>query len=269
MLRRKGYESCLNNASIVFAQSSDLVFSRFGKKIKDDIIDYLRSLTKISTKYRFPSYSITKNTFSELFNEEASEIIMELIRKEMLNRIDFDINGNIEEILDEIQKRDLINYLKNLSGHEHVLFLWNSKDFRDEIIKNYFIQSNVPQGLISSEKMRLQSVETTTYSNILANKETAIQQELQMIVQIHQKNKTVLPTRLAGTDCTQWFKHGLSQQFLSLENQIDRYFEKNRISCICGYNINEIPDNKILKKLLDYHDYIMLDNPHSLFKREI
>jgi len=267
-LGNEGYGSCLNDAATIFAQSSDVIFSKFGNKIKEDIIAYLQSITKLPQKYNFPFYFITKNTFSDLFDEEASEMIMESIRKEILRRIDFDTDGNIEEILEQIQRRDLTKYLKNLSGHEHVLFLWTNKNLRDKIMEKFFVQPDVPQGLISSEKIRFPAVEATTYSSIFANKETATQQEFQIITQIHQKNQTELTTRIAGIDCTQWFKQGLSQEFLALENQIDIYFEEENISCICGYNIDEIPDDKTLKTLLKCHDYVMLDNPHSLFRRE-
>jgi len=268
-LRNEGYEPCLNNTATLFAESSDSVFSKFGDKIKGDIVSYLRSITKLPYKYRFPYYTLTKNTFSELFDEEASKIIIESIRKEMLNRIDFDTNAGIEEILDEIQKRELGKYLKNFSGHEHVLFLWSNKNFRDKIMNDFFIHPDVPQCLISSEKIQFPAVENILYSDLFSNKETATAQEFQIITQIHQKNKLEISTRLAGIDCTEWFKNGLSAEFLALEKQIDRYFEKKNISCICGYNKNKIPDRKILRKLLECHNYVMLDSPHNIFKKVI
>jgi len=268
LLNKEGYEPYLNNSSTVFAKSCDLVFSKFEERIKTNIISSLKSV-QTPTKHYFSFYFITKNLFSDLFDEEASKIIMESIRKEMLNLIDFDTHGNVEEILAEIQKRELITYLNGMSGHEHVLFLWSSKDKRDKVLPHFFAQPDVPQGLISLEKMNLPAVENVTYSEILANKETATNQELQMITQIHQKNKTELSTRIAGIDCTQWFKNGLSDEFLKLEKQIDRYFQNNNISCVCGYNINEIHDNGTLKKLLKCHNYVMLDNPHSIFKKQI
>jgi len=269
LLKKEGYESCLNDASTIFAQSSDVVFLKFGEQIKSDIIAYLRSITKFPWSYNFPYYSITKNVFSDLFDQEFSEIIMESIRKEMLRKIDSDIHGNTEEILDEIQRREITTYLKTLSGNEHVLFLWDDKDLRNKIMEKFFVQPNVPQTMISSERIKFPAVENVLYSDLLSNEATAIQKELQMITEIHQKNQTVLTTRLAGIDCTQWFKHGLSKEFLALEKQIDSYFEKENISCICGYNINKIPDNKTLKTLLKCHDYVMLDNPHSLLRKQV
>ena len=267
-IREKGYESCLNNAATIFAQSSDAVFSKFGDKIKEDIINYLRSISEISSKSSFPFYTITKNVFSEIFDQEASEIIMKSIKNEMLRRIDFDTCGGIKEILEEIQRRDLVKYLNSISGHSHVLFLWSDKDFRDNIMKAFFVQPDAPQAMISSEKIKLPAVETVLYSDLFSDKETAIQEELQMIKQTHQQNQTVFATRLAGIDCTQFFKRGLSQEFLDAEKQFEIYVENENITAVCGYNISEIPDGKTLGTLLRSHDYVMLDNPHALFKRE-
>jgi len=269
LLKKEGYESCLNDASTIFAQSSDVVFLKFGEQIKSDIIAYLRSITKFPWSYNFTYYSLTKNVFSDLFDQEFGDIIMESIRKEMLGRIDSDIHGNVEEILDEIQRREITTYLKTLSGNEHILFLWDDKDLRNKIMEKFFVQPNAPQAMLSSERIKFPAVENVLYSDLLSNEATAIQKELQMITEIHQKNQTVLTTRLAGIDCTQWFKHGLSKEFLALEKQIDSYFEKENISCICGYNINKIPDNKTLKTLLKCHDYVMLDNPHSLLRKQV
>jgi hypothetical protein len=267
LLVDQGYGSCINNAFIHYIQSIDIVFSKFGSKVKNDIIARLRSTTDYTQNTKFPYHTLTKNIFSDLFGDDSSEIIVESIRKEMLRKMDFESNGTIEEILDEIQRRDISKYLKNVSGHEHVLFLWNDKNTRNKIMETFFAQPDVPQAIISSERIKLPAVENVLYSDLLSNKETAIQKELQMITQIHQKNQTILTTRLAGIDCTKWFKHGLSKEFLALEKQIDSYFEKENISCICGYNINEIPDSKTLKTLLKSHNYVMLDDPYSLFEK--
>ena len=110
-------------------------------------------------------------------------------------------------------------------------------------------------------------MESVTYEKIFADKGNATKNEFEIISQIHKKNtQLVHPTRLAGIDCTQWFKQGLTEEFISLEAKIDKFFEKNKISCICGYNISEIPDKKTLKRVIKSHGYVMLDSPHMLFK---
>ena len=158
--------------------------------------------------------------------------------------------------------------MNKASGHDHIFYLWNSNESRNRIIEKYFTYTGAPQGLMSSEDMNLPKVTVVSYLEILKNKNSAIEQEFEMINQIHNKNNSTFPTKLAGTDCTQWFKHGMIQQFLSLEQKIDKFFMEKNISCICAYNINEIPDLKILKNLLKSHQLVMLDKPHSLFRRQ-
>ena len=61
-------------------------------------------------------------------------MIMESITKGVFRIIDFDTQDNIEEILDEIQRRDISKYLKIISGHEHMLFLWDDKVLRKSVL---------------------------------------------------------------------------------------------------------------------------------------
>jgi hypothetical protein len=266
LLRKNGYESCLNDAAMIFSQASDIVFAKFGEKMKVDVIREIQSFQKIPLHEPYPYYSIAKNIFSNMFDQKESQLILNTIRKEILKRINFDSDGSIVQILDRIQKNELFEYLSEFTGHEHVLYLWNDKKSRDEIIHGFFIESVVPQGLISSVKMRIPSVDNVTYSDLFRDKETAVEQEYGMVMDVHRKNTQLArPTRLAGMDCTQWFKQGLTEEFLLLEKRIEQYFKKNKISCICGYNMNEIPDEKTLVKLLSHHDYVMFDDPHALF----
>ena len=104
-LRETGYETVLKDAASIFAQSSDAVFLKFGEKIKKDIIPQIKSYNKRPVQDPFPYYSVTKDLFSELFDDEAAAIIIESIRKDMLLRINVDTKENIERVLDTSEKR--------------------------------------------------------------------------------------------------------------------------------------------------------------------
>lgn len=265
-----GYEPVLKDAASIFAQSSDAVFLKFGEKIKEDIISQIKSYSKRPVQDPFPYCSATRDLFSELFDDEASSIIIEAIRKDMLRRINVDTNESIEKILDSIQKKELSSYLRNMAGHEHVIFLWSKPQLRDNVMRKFFIQPMAPQGLMSIKEEKPDNIETVTYEEIFADKEQATENGFRTISQIHKKNtQSVHPTRLAGTDCTQWFINGLTEEFICLEEKIDRFSEKNKISCICGYDINKMPDKKTLMKVIKSHGYVLLDNPHLLFKSRI
>ena len=269
-LREMSYEPVLKDAASIFAQSSDTIFLKFGDKIKEDIISHIKSYNKRPVQDPFPYYSVTKDLFSELFDDEAAAIIIESIRKDMLRRINVDTNEDIEKILDSIQKKELFNYLRNMTGHEHIIFLWSKPQLRDDILKKFFTQSIAPQGLMSIREENSNDIETVTYGKIFADKKRATENGFKTICQIHKKNTQLIhPTRLAGIDCTQWFNQGLTEEFICLEEKIDKFSEKNKISCICGYDINKIPDKTTLKKVIKSHGYVMLDNPHMLFKSGI
>ena len=270
ILREMGYEPVLKDAASIFAQSSDAIFLKFGDKIKEDIISNIKSYNKRPLQDPFPYYSVTKDLFSELFDDEAASIIIESIRKDMLRRINVDTKEDIEKILDAIQKKELFSYLRNMKGHEHIIFLWSKPQLRDNIMKKFFIHSIAPQGLMSIKEEKPNNIEIVTYKEIFADKENATENGFETISEIHKKNtQLIYPTRLAGIDCTQWFKQGLTEEFICLEEKIDKFSEKNKISCICGYDINKIPDKKTLKKVIKSHGYVMLDNPHMLFKSGI
>ena len=159
-LREMGYEPVLKDAASIFAQSSDTIFLKFGDKIKEDIVSHIKAYDKRPIQDPFPYYSITKDLFSELFDDEAAAIIIESIRKDMLRRINVDTIESIEKVLDAIQKKELFNYLRNMKGHEHVIFLWSKPHLRDNIMKKFFIQSIAPQGLMSikEEKTRKRGI---------------------------------------------------------------------------------------------------------------
>ena len=148
------------------------------------------------------------------------------------------------------------------------MYLWENNESRNKIIQKYFHKLDTPQGLISSDGFELPKVNIVSYSKLFKNKDSALSYEFELINQIHQLNKSLMPTRLAGDDCTLWFKQGLTQQFLEFEQKINKYFMKNKISCICCYNINEIQDNETLIEILKSHELVLLDKPHSLFRRQ-
>jgi hypothetical protein len=109
LIKEEGYESCLNDAPTIFAQSRDTVFSKFGDKIKSDIIAHLRSIDEFPWTYNFPYYSITKNTFTDLFDKKSSQIIMESIRKEILEELTLTLMAASKRYLMKFKEERLPN----------------------------------------------------------------------------------------------------------------------------------------------------------------
>lgn len=267
ILNELGYSPTINQASVVFANAVDKIFNKLPMVLKEDIVTEIKNQTP-NEDYIFPYYSLTKKAIIEIFGEKVGEKILKEVAVEISNKMDNDKFQSIEVSLEIIQKEELAKVMKNLTGHEHFIYLWNSKKVRNDLVVEFFKHTIAPKGLISEEPMGIENVPNVTYGQILLQKDQAIKQEEALINETHQKNKTSYPTRLSGTDCTQWFEAGMEKEFIAFEKKMDKFFEENNISCICGYNINEMTDEGILRKTLRAHKYVILDEPYQIFERQ-
>ena len=268
MLDELGYSPTINQSSVIFANVVDKVFNKLPTVLKEDIVAEIKNQTP-DEDHMFPYYSLTKKAIIKIFGEKVGDKILNEAAVEISNVIDKDQFQSIEVSLEIIQKEELAKVMKNLTGHEHFIYLWNSKKARNNLVIEFFKHTVAPKGLISEEPIEIENVPNVTYGQILLQKDQAIKKEEALINETHQKNKTNTPTRLSGTDCTQWFNKGLAKEFIELEKKIDGFIQKNNISCICGYNINEMTDKEILRKTLSAHKYVILDEPYQIFERQI
>ena len=267
LLDESGYIPTINQASIIFANAVDKTFNNLPTVLKEDIVEEIKNQTP-DKDHRFPYYSLTKKAIIKVFGERVGNKILNEVAIEISNKIDKDQFQSIEVSLEKIQKTELAKVMKNLSGHEHFIHLWNSKKIRNDVISEFFKHSIAPKGLISEEPIEIENVPNVTYEQILCQKEQAIKKEEALINETHQKNKTNMPTRLSGTDCTQWFSQGLTKEFIELERKIDEFIEENNISCICGYNMDEMADIETTRKSLNNHKFVILDEPLQIFERQ-
>ena len=268
ILDELGYSTTINQSSVIFANAVDKIFNNLPIVLKEDIITEIKNQTS-NKDHIFPYYSLTKKAIIKVFGEKVGDKILNEVAVEISNKVDNIQFQSIEESLEIIQKEELAKVMKNLTGHEHFIYLWNSKKARNNLVAEFFKHTIAPKGLISEEPIEIENVSNVTYGQILLQKDQAIKKEETLINETHRKNKTNTPTRLSGTDCTQWFNEGLTKEFIELEKKIDGFIQENNISCICGYNINEMTDKEILRKTLRAHKYVILDEPYQIFERQI
>lgn len=268
MLDELGYVPTINQSSVIFANAVDKIFNKLPTVLKEDIISEIKNQIP-DTGHKFPYYSLTEKAIIKVFGAKLGEKKLNELAVEISNEIDKTQFQSTEISLEKIQKEELAKAMKNLSGHEHFIYLWNSKESRNEVIFEFFKHTDAPKGLVSEEIIEIENVPNVTYGQILFQKDQAIKKEETLINDVHQKNKTNMPTRLSGTDCTQWFNEGLTKEFIELERKIDEFIQKNNVSCICGYNINEMTNKEILRKSLNNHKYVILDEPFQIFERKV
>ncbi len=259
-----GYDSDSNKTSVIFANVIDQVFFGFGSTIQNGLITEAKKQI-LPTDFKYPYYSLVKRSILDFLGPKGGQKILDEINAELKRHTK--IEGSIEEILNELSRREIISKLTRLKGHEHIIYLWTKKNTRDEIIREMLENAKGPKGAFSIDENLFSDVKTTLYSKLLSEKEKAVDKGLQMIKETHQKNNQKDPTVIVGFDGTKWLESGLQKEFLDLENSANKFLSENLISGICAYQLEKIPDEKTLKSFVKCHPIVLLDDPFVIYER--
>lgn len=87
-------------------------------------------------------------------------------------------------------------------------------------------------------------------------------------------------TRVAGEDCSWFFRNGLTNEFLTAEKSIGTQIKDN-ISIMCSYDLSNVAatvdydndkqnknkNNDLLKTIISSHKYVVLDEPFSIYRQ--
>ncbi|MGI0082915.1 MAG: hypothetical protein ACREAG_06425 [Nitrosopumilaceae archaeon] len=76
-----------------------------------------------------------------------------------------------------------------------------------------------------------------------------------------------MPTRIADEDVTWWIKNGFADEHLKLEKKLGKRLDDNML-ILCAYNISNMNDKQIAT-VIEPHGLVILDDPLSLYKRDM
>ena len=261
-----GFTSSSKKTSIIFANVIDQVFFGFGSTIQNGLITEAKKQI-LPKNFKFPYYSLVKQSINDFIGEVAGKKILEEINAELTRQTK--IRGNIEDILSELSRREIDDQVKNFSGHEHVIYLWSNEDSRDQILKKFFEYSKGPKGAITPKEITSSEIKNVTYKEIFIDKTKAIENNTNALSAMHGGANEKGPSRIAGFDGTQWFSQGLSKEILTIERSAQSFISKNMISAICAYDARRIPDEETLKSFLNCHQKVLLDDPFVMYEKGV
>ena len=72
--------------------------------------------------------------------------------------------------------------------------------------------------------------------------------------------------RIATDDDTWFFRNGLGDEIISAEKSGEKCIKKDKITCLCIYNISDMTDEQIIKTIIAAHSYVILDDPLGMYK---
>ncbi len=139
----------------------------------------------------------------------------------------------INKMLSEIHEAEMLeSRVRHMPKNEHAIFLWEEETFLDMVLSEFFdpgATGKASKGLFSVKPSAFESV-----NNLVQNS---------------------------------WFlQNGLAKGLMELEQNIGRRVKEN-MTILCGYNVSKLTDPKHLETLIDFHGYVILDQPFRAYRR--
>lgn len=251
---------------------ADLVTKSLKKRFGEQTIKAI--LEEASSYYKKPYEEILLNpeiffkAFQQIFGAPATKVISRTLEKDLEQQgISVPSDRLIDTMLNEISKKDVIRFIENLQGEEHILYFWSGQKSRDEILSEYFTSSDGSKLLIGNNPSNLVDVKNITFDELLKDKSQITTKFRELVTKAIASNKSGSGTRCAGNDCSLWFKHDTYKELLAVENMINEFQENHSLSFMCAYKKNKTLPNEKLREITDFHNYVILENPLRIYKK--
>ena len=238
----------------------------FGPNLGTQIASLISEITNEPWEKILTDFSLLEYSLKKIFQQGSKEILdgikNEILKHpEMANKSD----QSIPIILSSIRLKQVFSTLKNLNKNQHPILLFNTVDFRNKIIQEFFDIEipNDSKGCFSENPSEYKK--NITYDKILEKNQISATKVNQFLNEVHQTNQTHLPSRFACEN-TIWFKNqGLFDEHQKLGDKLDKKVVSQ--SCIlCCYNVNQL-NNSQIQRIIQTRGIIILENPTSIYRR--
>lgn len=182
-----------------------------------------------------------------------------LIASKILKESDFDLVTNKME--------EIVEFVRNVKGSEHLLVLWQNQESKDRIISEFFNKtySGNSKGYFSITPYKDKSVENTIYEKYFEqHREKFLPQAVDKVVAKVGTNKTEFSTRYAFEDDTWLMERGQTEALISTEEQLGKTLDEH-LSLFCSDYLTRLDEAK-LKRMIPAHGYVILAESPALYK---
>lgn len=164
---------------------------------------------------------------------------------------------------------EIIKFVQNMKGSEHVLFLWENEESKNRMISEFFIQHHRGEsnGLFSIEPTKIDEIKNILYPNFYnIHKSAFIEKAVEKVTRALSVRDSDKSIRFAFEDDTWLMKRGLKKEVLDTEEALGKEVDKN-LSLFCMNHRHSLEDDEgTIEKLIKAHGYILIDAPLSLYK---
>jgi len=265
----KNFVKVENKAEKILSSSALLALEKkLGKEKSEKLIQSFSEINNITGVDLFSNYSVLESFFKMILEDDANQAFEDIIAEiENIEKRKF-LDMSLKEIYDQLREKYVFEYINGLSKGEHIVVLWNDKSFRDRFMISYFhpkYGKNVPRLFFSQVEGKIPDVDTKLFTDyIKMDKQLVVEKTLSAIADSKNKNRTEYPTLIACEDDTWWFKTGLENEIIGIEEGIGITNNENQI-VVCSYNYDRLSKN-LIETLTNYHHYVILDSPCAVYE---
>ena len=267
-----------------------------GKSVCATLIRLMCSVWRLSENELLTNYELFEKLLNKMLHDKGADTIFNWIKREMLvqailkdscsltEQEILNPNLTINDIIVDISNLQVFEFIRKIPTNEHIVFLYNNEDYKDKALFAFFDSSiigDAPRGLISVKPITNTSLKLN--SNILfeelflhVKKSAAMKKMFDWIYSLYLSSKAQKKkkkkreeegkvTRVAIDYATWFFRNGLGNESLLIEESLGKCIQE-KISMLCMYNISNMTDLQIIKKIMAIHSYVILDSPFIVYK---
>jgi hypothetical protein len=276
-----GYYSITDEimAKIVSDAARRALIDKFGERITELMINKLCKANNQTEQQLFCQCDLVEKSIGAMFGQAAT-FVMDIIKDELSPySTSKKPHPSLQEIGHMIRENEVMSFVRNMAGHEHVAFLYSKKTIKVNVLSQFFYQSAVPddnsnssgrKALISldddTRPIKFSNVQKIYYDDFLKieQKSEVMDRMFDWIGEIHKLNPSGRETRIAGEDASWFLRNGFEQEFIDAERKIGRQVQ-DMIAILCSYDVNGIALENQLKSVIEAHKYVITDQPLAVY----
>ncbi len=267
MLKKLGYNP-VTNVDQILTDSIKKALDELGGTTSRTLMRILSSLHGVPESEFLTNYSLVMKTLRDIFGEGAN-IISFLIKENVLQHLKHkNLDLTVEQMISYIREEETLDFILQLKGREHILFLYKNEDSKDKIISSFFdpsITSQTAAGLYSARPTKLKHINNILFQDfVYLEKNESKKKALDWGFNLVASNKSDLPTRIGFEDLDWGLENGFADLVVEFETSTGRNFREN-ISHLCGYNVTRFSE-KHAQTIVESHGYVITDEPLIVYR---
>lgn len=165
-------------------------------------------------------------------------------------------------------REQVLDTILNFKGHEHVVFFFSNKEFRDEVLEKFFkkAKSEKAPGIFYYDTLDTLPTSNQLHYNKLVESDNSVDltKMVNSVSEIHAKNLSGHATRISSEDCAWFLEKGFFKEHNEFEKILGTFLSDN-ITCMCPYDASKV-GKEHFGKIIRYYGYIIFDDPFRIYK---